>query len=169
MKSKYLERIEEAYQQFNLFTVKERVNNGDYLVLFRNANENYDISELVTDGGNFADTIFDRWCEDAKFFKLANNNGRYIVIMLLKQNDNYQLVNDYRIWGVIMFNEKEYSTKPDINGNRYSVIFNPCALWFMRGVNISIHKPDKYYSRKQLKEFVDLLIKEGYLETNRQI
>ena len=97
MKSKYLERIEEAYKQFNLFTVKERVNNGDYLVLFRNANENYDISELVTNDGNFADTIFDRWREDAQFFKLANNNGRYIVIMLLKQNDNYQLINDYRI------------------------------------------------------------------------
>ena len=99
MKSKYLEHIEESFNQFNLFTVKERVNNGDYLVLFRNANENYDISELVTNGGNFADTIFDRWCEDARFFKSANNNGRYIVIMLLKQNDNYQLINDYRIWG----------------------------------------------------------------------
>ena len=97
MKSKYLERIEEAYKQFDLFTVKERVNNGDYLILFRNANENYDISELVTNGGNFADTIFDRWCEDARLFKLANNNGRYIVIMLLKQNDHYQLINDYRI------------------------------------------------------------------------
>ena len=97
MKSKYLERIEEAYNQFNLFTVKERVNNGDYLVLFRNANENYDISELVTNDGNFADIIFDRWREDAKLFKEANNNGRYIVIMLLKQNDNYQLINDYRI------------------------------------------------------------------------
>ena len=101
MKSKYLECIEEAYKQFNLFTVKEKVNNGDYLVLFRNANENYDISELVTNGGNFADAIFERWCEDAKFFKEANNNGRYIVIMLLKQNDNYQLINDYRIWGVL--------------------------------------------------------------------
>ena len=97
MKSKYLERIEEAYHQFNLFTVKERVNNGDYLVLFRNAHENYDISELVTNGGNFADTIFDRWCDDARLFKETNNNGRYIVIMLLKQNDNYQLINDYRI------------------------------------------------------------------------
>ena len=96
MKSKYLERIEEAYKQFNLFTVKERVNNGDYLVLFRNANENYDISELVTNDGNFADVIFDRWCEAARFFKEANN-GRYIVIMLFKQNDNYQLINDYRI------------------------------------------------------------------------
>ena len=97
MKSKYLECIEEAYKQFNLFTVKERVNNGDYLVLFRNANENYDISELVTNDGNFADTIFVRWCEDARFFKSANNNGRYIVIMLLKQNDNYQLINNYNI------------------------------------------------------------------------
>ena len=97
MKSKYLERIEEAYNQFNLFNVKEIVNNGDYLILFRNANENYDISELVTNGGNFADTIFDRWCEDAQFFKESNDTGRYIVIMLLKQNDNYQLINDYRI------------------------------------------------------------------------
>ena len=170
MKSKYLERIEEAYHQFNLFIVKERVNNGDYLVLFRNANENYDISELVTNGGNFADTIFDRWCEDARFFKSANNNGRYIVIMLLKQNDNYQLINDYRIWGVTMYiTEKEYSTKPDINGNRYSVIFNPCALWFRKGINISNHKPDKYYSRKYINEFVDLLIESGYIEVNRQI
>ena len=66
-------------------------------------------------------------------------------------------------------NEIEYSTKPDINGNRYSVIFNPAALWFMRGINISNHKPDKYYSRKQINMFVDLLIKEGYFETNRQI
>ena len=97
MKSKYLERIEESYKQFNLFTVKERVNNGDYLVLFRNANENYDISELVTNDGNFADTIFERWCEVARLFKLANNNGRYIVIMLFKQNNNYQLISDYRI------------------------------------------------------------------------
>ena len=97
MKSKYLERIEESYKQFNLFTVKERVNNGDYLILLRNANENYDISEIVTNDGHFADTIFDRWCEDAMFFKETNNNGRYIVIMLLKQNDNYQLINDYRI------------------------------------------------------------------------
>lgn len=96
MKSKYLERIEEAYKQFNLFTVKERVNNGDYLVLFRNAHENYDISELVTNGGNFADTIFERWCDDARLFKEANNNGRYIVIMLYKHNDIYQ-VNDCSI------------------------------------------------------------------------
>ena len=97
MKSKYLEHIEEAYKQFNLFTVKERVNNGGYLVLFRNANENYDISELVTNDRNFADTIFGRWCENARLFKLTNNNGRYIVIMLLKQNEIYQLINDYRI------------------------------------------------------------------------
>ena len=97
MKSEYLERIEEANKPFILFTFKERVNNGDYLVLFRNANENYDISKLVTNDGNFADTIFNRWCEDARLFKLSNNNGRYIVIMLLKQNDNYQLINDYRI------------------------------------------------------------------------
>ena len=97
MKSKYLERIEEAYKQFNLFTVKERVNNDDYLVLFRNANKNYDIGELVTNDGNFADTIFDRWRENARLFKSSNNNGIYIIIMLLKQNDNYQLINDYRI------------------------------------------------------------------------
>ena len=93
MKSKYLERIEEAYKQFNLFTVNERVNNGDYLVLFRNAHKNYDIGELATNDGGFADIIFDRWCENAKDFKLANNNGRYIVIMLYKHNDIYQ-VND---------------------------------------------------------------------------
>ena len=68
-----------------------------------------------------------------------------------------------------MYSEVEYSTKPDINGNRYSVIFNPHALWFMRGINISHHKPDKYYSRKRINEFINLLIKEGYLETNRQI
>ena len=96
MKLKYLECIEEAYKQFNLFTVKERVNNDNYLILIRNANENYDISELVTNDGNFADTLFDRWCEDARFFKSANNNGRYIVIMLYKHNDRYQ-VNDYSI------------------------------------------------------------------------
>ena len=97
MKSKYLGHIEEAYKQFNLFTVKEKVNNGDYLVLFRNASENYDISELVTNGGNFAGTIFDRWCENARLFKSSNNNGIYIIIILLKQNYNYQLINDYRI------------------------------------------------------------------------
>ena len=97
MKSKYLERIDEAYNQFILFTIKSRVNNGDYLVLFRNASENYDIGEVVTNDGNFADTIFDRWRENAQFFKESNNKGRYIVIMLLKQNDNYQLINDYRI------------------------------------------------------------------------
>ena len=97
MKSKYLERIEEAYEQFNLFAVRKPVNNGDYLILTRNANENYDISEFVTNDGDFADTIFDIWCNNANEFKSANNNGRYIVIMLLKQNDNYQLINDYRI------------------------------------------------------------------------
>ena len=69
---------------------------------------------------------------------------------------------------MIMYgNDKEYSTKPDTNGNRYSVIFNPAAKWFRRGVNISIHKPDKYCSRKKINEFVDLLIEEGYIETNR--
>ena len=97
MKSKYLERIEEAYKQFELFSVKKQVNNGDYLILLRNANEDYDISESVTNDGNFADIIFERWCENANEFKISNNNGRYIVIMLLKQNDNYQLINDYRI------------------------------------------------------------------------
>ena len=97
MKSKYLERIEEAYKQFNLFTVKKIVNNGDYLVLFRNANENYDISEIATNDGHFADIILDIWCKNASDFKEENNNGRYIVIMLLKQNDAYQLINDYRI------------------------------------------------------------------------
>ena len=70
--------------------------------------------------------------------------------------------------GVIMYNEIEYSTKPDINGNRYSVIFNPIALWFKRGINISTDKPDKYYSRKHITEFVDLLIESGYIEVNRQ-
>lgn len=65
-------------------------------------------------------------------------------------------------------NEIEYSTKPDINGNRYSVIFNPMALWFRRGINISVHKPNKYYSRKHINEFVNLLIEEGYIETNKQ-
>ena len=95
MKSKYLERIEEAYKQFNLFALRKPVDNGDYLVLFRNAIQNYDIGEVVTNDGGFADIIFDRWCENANDFKSANN-GRYIVIMLLKQNDNYQLINDYR-------------------------------------------------------------------------
>ena len=112
MKSKYLERIEQAYKQFELFSVKKQVNNGDYLVLFRNANQNYDIGEWVTNDGNFAGTIFDRWCENARLFKSSNNNGIYIIIILLKQNYNYQLINDYRIWGAIMYiTEKEYSTK----------------------------------------------------------
>ena len=169
MESKYLKCIDEAYEQFRKFSVKNSVNNGDYLILSRNANEDYDISEFVTNDGHFADIIFDMWCKNATEFKSANNNGRYIVIMLLKQNDNYQLINDYRIWGAIMYNEIEYSTKPDINGNRYSVIFNPCALWFRRGINISVHKPDKYYSRKHINEIVNSLINHGYLETNRQI
>lgn len=69
----------------------------------------------------------------------------------------------------MIYNEKEYSTKPDSNGNRYSVIFNPGAKWFRRGVNISVHKPDKYCSRKKINEFVDLLIESGYIEVNRQI
>ena len=67
-----------------------------------------------------------------------------------------------------MYNEIEYSTKPDINGNRYSVIFNPMCLWFRKGLNISYHKPNKYYSRKRINEIIDLLIKEGYVETNKQ-
>lgn len=97
MKSKYLERIEEAYKQFELYSIHEHVKNGDYIILMRNADENYDISELVTNDSNFADTIFERWCENARLFKESNNKGSYIVIMLLKQNDNYQLINDYRI------------------------------------------------------------------------
>lgn len=97
MKSKYLERIEEAYEQFNLFSVHKRVNDGDYLILSRNVNGNYDIGEIVTNDGHYADILFDTWCKNANVFKSANNKGRYIVIMLLKQNDNYQLINDYRI------------------------------------------------------------------------
>ena len=58
----------------------------------------------------------------------------------------------------------EYSTKPDKNGNHYSVIFNPMHLYFRRGINISAHKPDKYYSRECIDNFVDLLIKVGYAE-----
>ena len=96
MKSKYLECIKEAYKQFNLFTVKERVNNGNYLVLIRNANENYDISEFVTNKESLAYDIFDKWRDNAKFFKLSNVKGRYIVIMLYKHNDRYQ-INDYSI------------------------------------------------------------------------
>ena len=96
MKSIYLQRIEEAYKQFELFTVRGQVKNGDYLLLFRNAQKNYDISQFITNDGRFADDIFDRWCESAKFFKSVDEN-RYIVIMLLKQNDTYQLINDYRI------------------------------------------------------------------------
>ena len=96
MKSKYLECIEEAYNQFNLFTVKERVNNNDYLVLIRNSNENYDISEFVTNKESLAYDIFDKWRDNAKFFKLSNVKGRYIIIMLYKHNDIYQ-VNDCSI------------------------------------------------------------------------
>ena len=97
MKSKYLERIEEAYKQFELFRVCKEVKNNDYLLLIRNANQNYDIEDFVTNDGYLADIIFDRWRENANFFKSINNMDRYIVIMLLKQNDNYQLINDYRI------------------------------------------------------------------------
>ena len=96
MKSKYLECIEEAHKQFNLFTVKEKVNNDDYLVLIRNANENYDISEFVTNKESLAYDIFDKWRDNAKFFKLSNVKGKYIVIMLYKHNDRYQ-VNDCSI------------------------------------------------------------------------
>ena len=67
-----------------------------------------------------------------------------------------------------MYNEIEYSTKPDINGNRYSVIFNPCTLWFRRGINISVHKPNRYYSRKYINNFVNILLENGYTETNKQ-
>ena len=67
------------------------------------------------------------------------------------------------------YNEIEYSTKPDIYGNRYSVIFNPCALWFMRGINISNHKPDEYHSREYINNFVNILLEHGYIETNKQI
>ena len=97
MKSKYLQRIEEAYEQSNLFRVRKEVKNNDYLLLIRNANQNYDIEEFVTNDGSLADIIFERWCENAKFFKSVNDEERYIVIMLLKQNDNYQLISDYRI------------------------------------------------------------------------
>ena len=97
MKSKYLERIEEAYKQFEMFTVWGHVKNDDYIVIMRNAQINYDIAQIITDDGKFADNIFDRWCENANLFKSSNKDGKYIVIMLLKQNDNYQLINDYRI------------------------------------------------------------------------
>ena len=96
MKSKYLERIEEAYKQFELFSVKKQVNNDDYLVLIRNANENYDINEFVTNKERSAYNIFDKWCDYATFFKSVNIKGRYIVIMLYKHNDRYQ-VNDCSI------------------------------------------------------------------------
>lgn len=97
MKSKYLQRIEEAYEQFNLFRVRKEVKNNDYLLLMRNANQNYDIEDFVTNDGTLADIIFDSWCKNANFFKSVNNNNRYIVIMLLKHNEKYQLINDYRI------------------------------------------------------------------------
>ena len=58
----------------------------------------------------------------------------------------------------------EYSTKPDINGDSYIIIFNPLHLYFRRGINISTHKPDKYYSRECIDNFVNLLIKAGYYE-----
>ena len=93
MKSKYLERIEEAYNQFNLFTIKEKVTNDDYLVLIRNTNENYDINEFVTNKESLAYDIFDKWCDNATFFKSVNINGRYIVIMIYKHNDIYQVIN----------------------------------------------------------------------------
>lgn len=91
MKSEYLERIEEAYNQFHRFSVKKQVNNDNYLILARNANEDYDIGEIVSNERDFAGTIFDRWCKNAKVFKSANNNGRYIVIMIYKHNDRYQV------------------------------------------------------------------------------
>lgn len=62
--------------------------------------------------------------------------------------------------------EFEYSTKPDINGERYIIIFNPLHLYFRRGINISANKPDKYYSRNCIDNFVNLLIKAGYAEIN---
>ena len=96
MELKYLERIKEAYYQFNLFTLNEIVNNGDYLVLIRNVNDNYDIGKFVTDKESLADDIFVKWCDNAKSFKLSNVKGRYIVIMLYKHNDRYQ-VNDCSI------------------------------------------------------------------------
>ena len=58
----------------------------------------------------------------------------------------------------------EYSTNPDINGDRYIIIFNPLHLYFRRGINISARKPDKYYSRERIDNFVNLLIKAGYAE-----
>ena len=58
----------------------------------------------------------------------------------------------------------EYSTKQDNNGNRYIIIFNPMHLYFKRGINISTHKPDKYYSRERIDNFVNLLIKAGFAE-----
>ena len=67
-----------------------------------------------------------------------------------------------------MYNEIEYSTKPDINDNRYSVIINPVCLSFRQGINISRHKPNKYYSRRRINKIIDLLIKEGYTEPNEK-
>ena len=96
MKSKYLECNEDGHYQCNLFTVHKGANNGDYLVLIRNANGNYDISEFVTNKESLAYDIFDKWCDNAKFFKFSNVKGRYIVIMLYKHNDRYQ-VNDCSI------------------------------------------------------------------------
>ena len=58
----------------------------------------------------------------------------------------------------------EYSTKPDIHGDCYILIVNPMHLYFKRGINISAHKPDKYYSRNRIDNFVNLLIKAGYAE-----
>ena len=68
----------------------------------------------------------------------------------------------------IMGFDFEYSTKPDNNGNRYIIIFNPLHLYFRRGINISAHKPDGYYSRKRIDNFINLLIKAGYTEINEQ-
>lgn len=97
MKSKYLERIEEAYKQFELYKVYKKVKNNDYLLLIRNISQNYDIEEFVTNDGRLADIIFDRWIENANFFKSVNNKDKYIIIMLLKQNEKCELINDYRI------------------------------------------------------------------------
>ena len=90
-------QFEEAYKQFELFKVHSFVKQDSYLLLLRNAQEDYDISEFVTNKESSAYNIFDKWCENATFFKSSNNKGRYIVIMIYKHNDIYRVVNYYAI------------------------------------------------------------------------
>ena len=114
----YINFIEQCYKYWQNLPVKD----VDLIIEYQ---DDFEMPTLCNTSDNWIWGMYDIGgsIDDIAHYAETELQCKHYILARIRDS----IIRDFGVikWGAIMYNEIEYSTKPDINGNRYIVKFNP--------------------------------------------